>query len=108
MKKEKTEAPTKDPTRGKVAEVPLDGPGAAAGTSVLEAKAALMVAAAMRTAHEIFLASMANIGQIKLIMRIAIKLVARLLARPASLGVWRSRIFCFAIISGIRRSEEEE
>lgn len=68
MKKEKTEAPTKDPTRGKVAEAPLDGPGAGAGTSVLEAKAALMEAAAMRTAHEIFLASMANIQ----IMRIAI------------------------------------
>ncbi|KOM34147.1 hypothetical protein LR48_Vigan02g029700 [Vigna angularis] len=54
-KKDKTEAPTKEPTT--VAEAPLLGPGAGAGTSVA-ANAALMEAATMRTAQENFLMSM--------------------------------------------------
>ncbi|KAG5080526.1 hypothetical protein JHK86_004591 [Glycine max] len=47
-KKDKTEAPTKEPTVA--AEAPLLGPGAGAETSVV-ANAALMEAAAMRTAQ---------------------------------------------------------
>ncbi|KAF1866629.1 hypothetical protein Lal_00018013 [Lupinus albus] len=56
-RKDNTEAPTKEPTRGNVAEAPLLGPGAGAGTSVA-AMAALMEAAAMRTAHATFFISM--------------------------------------------------
>jgi len=50
-----TEAPTKEPTT--VAEAPLLGPGAGAGTSA-SANAALMEAATMRTTQETFLMSM--------------------------------------------------
>lgn len=53
--KDNTEAPTKDPTT--VFEAPLLGPGAEAGTSTA-ANAALMEAAAMRTAQVTFFMSM--------------------------------------------------
>ncbi|CAJ1978632.1 unnamed protein product, partial [Sphenostylis stenocarpa] len=58
-KKEKTEAPTKEPTSGKAAEAPLLGPGAGAATSAV-AMAELTEAAAMRTAQVTFLMSMMN------------------------------------------------
>lgn len=56
-KKDKTEAPIKEPTRG--AEAPLlgPGPGAEAGTSVA-ATTALTEVAAMRRAQVIFFMSM--------------------------------------------------
>ncbi|RDX72436.1 hypothetical protein CR513_48082, partial [Mucuna pruriens] len=54
-KKDKTEAPTKEPTT--VAEAALLGPGAGADTSAV-AKAALTEAAAMRAAQATFLMSM--------------------------------------------------
>ena len=57
-KKDNTEAPTKEPTM--VAEAPLLGPGAGAGTSVEAANAALMEVAAMRTAQVTFFMSMMN------------------------------------------------
>jgi hypothetical protein len=58
VKKDKREAPTKDPTRGKVAVAPLDGPGAGAGTSVKAIAALMEAAAAMKTAQEMFLIPM--------------------------------------------------
>ncbi|KAL9289881.1 hypothetical protein ACSQ67_024346 [Phaseolus vulgaris] len=58
-KKDKTEAPTKEPTRGKAAEAPLLGLGAGAGTSAA-ATVALTEAAAMRIAQVTFLMSMMN------------------------------------------------
>ncbi|KAF1897960.1 hypothetical protein Lal_00032722 [Lupinus albus] len=56
-KKDNTDAPTKDPTRGKVAEAPLLGAGAGAGTSVA-ATTAVIEAAAMTTAQKTFFISM--------------------------------------------------
>lgn len=54
------EAPTKDPTTGKVAEAPLEGPGAGPRTSSA-AKTELKEMAAIMAAKDIFFMSIMNV-----------------------------------------------
>ena len=95
-KKDKTEAPTKEPTAA-AAEAPLLGPGAGAGTSVA-ANAALMEAAAMRTAQVTFFMSMMDSEFFFWIYK-----------WRDPLGLWRKKLFylLFIFFFFCCRSEED-